>query len=334
MAEFSLQQLLDEIKSEFEVKGKGVGYVSIRGAARIVGVTHTSLVRDGVFSNQKLSEKLEGFGFDAAAFVKDGIPDAALAIIVEYFAFDAGKNCTSEAKACQRAFAAIGIRKWIHSVVGYQEQSAPFVTDDHIEAYLFQRDVFKPWVEKHPNAVSLFLDFQGKTLPSSATVEQQLVLPPAEFQELMNNAFLNLNRSGLAMNKLFHFIDRIPTMQKMGAEQIQDLMESLAEAGQTIGVMQSELQRKDSVIDMLRDNFDTVQSQFEQLQSEYNKLKRSKSLPDASTAHHIGQLQAKVKQLESELAATKASLNISEKANQALRVENANLRRPALGSGN
>ncbi|NEO59242.1 MAG: hypothetical protein F6J98_02080 [Moorea sp. SIO4G2] len=53
-----------------------------------------------------------------------GIPDGALALIIEYYAFDAKKQ-TKQALIVYRAFAATGIRLMIQEVCGYRSQPEP-----------------------------------------------------------------------------------------------------------------------------------------------------------------------------------------------------------------
>lgn len=127
--------------------------------------------------------------------------------------------------------------------------SQPQINSEHVAAYQFQQFEYIPWSEKHPIAASIFLDWQGiQQRAINGAREVQVIAPqPVEFalpseamQEALNGAFLNLNRSGLAMNKLFHFLDRIPTMKSMGSEAIDELAEALTEAGRTIEDLQEE----------------------------------------------------------------------------------------------
>ena len=62
-------------------------------------------------------------GFEGADFIRFsvfGIPDSALALIVHYYAIDAGARCTDEAKAALLAFTAIGIRTVIQNVCKHE----------------------------------------------------------------------------------------------------------------------------------------------------------------------------------------------------------------------
>lgn len=56
------------------------------------------------------------------SFSEEGIPDTAFAVICEYYAFEAGKRCTEQAKLVYRAFATIGIRTWIQRELGWSDR--------------------------------------------------------------------------------------------------------------------------------------------------------------------------------------------------------------------
>ena len=107
----------------------GYGTITFRGIARLCGVAHTALVNDstglegGNFFNEKLREMLAIAGLEGGNFMSwttDGIPDKAAAIIIEYYAYEAGARCTVEASKSFRLFAAIGIRSWIQNELEYK----------------------------------------------------------------------------------------------------------------------------------------------------------------------------------------------------------------------
>lgn len=60
-------------------------------------------------------------GVNLKTFKEQGVPDIAIATIVDHYAFDAGRYCTEEARLCLRAFNAIGIRSWIQELTGYNK---------------------------------------------------------------------------------------------------------------------------------------------------------------------------------------------------------------------
>jgi hypothetical protein len=140
--------LPEEIKKEFRIRPDGVAVTSIRGCARICGVPHTtfgrhlnvtqnSKITDTTFTEsidfvslesdpsktektnvlQNLVDKLVYCNFDPTTFATEGIPDTAVSVIVEYYAFEA-KDKKEQALIAYRAFAAIGIRAWIYTELG------------------------------------------------------------------------------------------------------------------------------------------------------------------------------------------------------------------------
>ena len=115
---------LETIKSELRVDSNGIGYCSIRGAARLAGVTYQTLSRGVSVSSYKLRQKLTAQGFEVAAFATNGIPDTALAVVLEYYAFDAGVYVTEQSKLMYKALAAVGIRELIQRTVGWEAKPA------------------------------------------------------------------------------------------------------------------------------------------------------------------------------------------------------------------
>ena len=116
------QITLASIKSDLKVDSNGIGYCSIRGAAKLAGVVHSTLIEafsSGRKTESKLSQKLIEHGFDGGRFSEVGIPDTALAIILEYYAFDAGARVTEEAKRMYKALANVGLRVMIQNVCGW-----------------------------------------------------------------------------------------------------------------------------------------------------------------------------------------------------------------------
>ena len=130
--------LPEEIKAEFTVKPDGSTTTTIRGAARVAGVDHSVLSRHfsgGDFSSSKLSQKLISGGFMPGDFFQ-GITEIALAIILEYYAFDAGARCTEQARLVYKAFASVGIRSWLQQQLDYQ----PTTTNPTPESTLAEID--------------------------------------------------------------------------------------------------------------------------------------------------------------------------------------------------
>lgn len=123
-----MDDIIRQIQQEYRIADDGSVTVSIRGVARLAGVSWQALSKQfstgsegGNISGSKLVQTLESRGFEAATFSVAGVPDTAVALILEYYAFDAGKRCTEQAKNCCRAFMAIGIRTWIQTEAGWSK---------------------------------------------------------------------------------------------------------------------------------------------------------------------------------------------------------------------
>jgi hypothetical protein len=118
-----LSQIVEQIKDEIKVTPDGKGFASIRATARLSGVSDMALRANfGCEDNlSKMAEKLTSQGFQVRTFSESGVPDLAVALIVEYYAFDAGKRCTEQAKLVYRAFAGCGVRAWMHDLTGWQK---------------------------------------------------------------------------------------------------------------------------------------------------------------------------------------------------------------------
>ncbi len=119
----ALVHLPDDIKPEFSINDEGQASVSIRGCSRLINIaaqTLSSHFKGVSFSDSKLGKRLIEKGFEGVSFSENGIPDTAFVFICEYYAFDAGKRCTDEAKNLYRAFAAIGFRTWVQKELDWE----------------------------------------------------------------------------------------------------------------------------------------------------------------------------------------------------------------------
>lgn len=121
----SLALVLEQVKQEIQIDAEGKGKASIRAVARLVDVEHSSILRmldSGVLNPTKLAEVLAEQGFEGgvlSTWKTNGIPDIAIATIAHYYAYEAGRYCTSQAKLVCKAFTAIGVRAWMQQVAGW-----------------------------------------------------------------------------------------------------------------------------------------------------------------------------------------------------------------------
>lgn len=123
----SIEQIIQQIESEIQINEQGQGSATIRATSRLAGVDDRSLRKAFESAEQKpskLATSLMGQGFsaaDLALFSESGVPDTAIAIILEYYGHEAGRYCTKEARQVLKAFGAIGLRAWMQRIKGWQE---------------------------------------------------------------------------------------------------------------------------------------------------------------------------------------------------------------------
>jgi hypothetical protein len=116
-----ITQLPENFKNEFQITEDGKTSCSQRGLGRLCGVSDVAILKTlkKCSANQKLPESLQriaGKEFGSANLILD--LDAAC--VIEYYAFDAGRWCTQQAKSIFRAFAAIGFRTWVQQELGWK----------------------------------------------------------------------------------------------------------------------------------------------------------------------------------------------------------------------
>lgn len=152
----SLTQIIEEIRNELRIESNGTAYCSIRGAARLIDIDESVLRYQLNLTNKtagknlpKLAESIVEQEFDMREFTQIGIPDLALAEIVYYYAHEAGKSCTKQAKLADKAFRALGIRAWIHEELGWrmtppsQESQIPPKLNQYLKRIDMAHDVLK-----------------------------------------------------------------------------------------------------------------------------------------------------------------------------------------------
>ncbi|RCJ41882.1 hypothetical protein A6770_35855 [Nostoc minutum NIES-26] len=130
MSQIEVAQIIEQISQEIEVDASGKAKASLRATARLAGVDDES-IRKALKSSadpapSKLAVVLMAQGFSSAdlnLWRTDGIPDIAIAIILEYYAFNAGRYCNPQARLVCRSFNTIGIRAWIQEKLGWTKPS-------------------------------------------------------------------------------------------------------------------------------------------------------------------------------------------------------------------
>ncbi|BDA71790.1 hypothetical protein CAL7716_059560 [Calothrix sp. PCC 7716] len=131
MSQIEIADVIKQIENEIEIDAQGRGKATIRATARLAGVSHVALIKafsGGNGASSNLAKKLMEHGFSGGnliSFSTEGIPDIAIAIILEYYAHDAGRYCTKLARLVCKAFTANGIRKWMQELKGWEQQEQP-----------------------------------------------------------------------------------------------------------------------------------------------------------------------------------------------------------------
>lgn len=128
MSQIEIAQIIEQIKEEIQVDASGKAKASVRATARLAGVDDES-IRKALKSSaepspSKLAVELMEQGFEAAdlnLWRTEGIPDLAIAIILEYYGYCAGRYCTKQARLVCRSFNTIGIRAWIQEKLGWSK---------------------------------------------------------------------------------------------------------------------------------------------------------------------------------------------------------------------
>lgn len=126
MSQIQIAEIIEQISQEIEVDSNGHGKASIKATARLAGVDDESIRKalkpsaDLVPSKLAKELMLQGFkATDLNEWRTNGIPDVAIAIILEYYAYEAGRYCTKQARLVCRSFDTIGIRAWIQDKLGW-----------------------------------------------------------------------------------------------------------------------------------------------------------------------------------------------------------------------
>lgn len=122
---------------EMGVLGDGTPYLTGRSVARFCGVHHNAILTQtaawsGGERSNKFASVLADHGFDAPElFLRTrhegrevhAYPEHVVMAFLEYYAFDAGRYCTEQAKQNYRLLARRTLREFIYRAVGYDPDS-------------------------------------------------------------------------------------------------------------------------------------------------------------------------------------------------------------------
>ena len=158
----------DDIRSEINVDEDGVGSFSLRGVARMCGVSQQTLTENlnptDRFKGSKLLQSLTTKGIQLTGStegIASRIPDLAAAAIIEYYAFDAAAQFKNAhiARTSFRFFAAWGIRDFVQRATGWKKPEAP--------APVLQKPALSPAqeIEKLVQATKDYISLFGSLSP-------------------------------------------------------------------------------------------------------------------------------------------------------------------------
>jgi hypothetical protein len=337
----SLMEVLSELKSEFKCDSEGKAFSSIRGVARLVGVDESS-IREALscagFTMSKIAQKLMEQGFDGAgltSFSKNGIPDIAIATILEYYTFDAGARCTEQAKKVLRFASRIGLRVVMQKAVNWQPAEQPKKVKSKLEqdlmmaAYLqklFELQVALAhdlnWYSKaFPVVYGLVLEMPesadykqayhqsslSKASDEPLEITSEKYVPSKDFQ-MSKDLTLMMNRMGLAYNKSLQTFKELEGItDPKNIDKVRKAYQNLLGEFDKLAKTHSESEKK------LLDKDETINKQ----QTEIIKLTTLIDKLDI----RIAEVKAAGKQ------DTINSLNALESANYSLKIENIQLKK-------
>ncbi len=127
MSQIEITQILEQIREEIEVDALGKGKASMKATARLAQVSDRAILKvleSADLKPSKLAQMLIDRGFigaDLNRWRTEGIPDMAIGIILHYYAYEAGRYCTKQAKLVCQAFGTIGVRAWMQDALGWSK---------------------------------------------------------------------------------------------------------------------------------------------------------------------------------------------------------------------
>ena len=156
-----------------------------------------------------------------------------------------------------------------------QKPAIPQVLVEQVEAFMFQKDIFEPWVISHTTAAKVFLGWQGIAAPVQP-IAPVVLSPSVESQKALDGAFLNLNRSGLMMNKLFHFLDRVPTMKVLDEDFVNEMVAALSESEKVRAKLTVDLKAGSTRLEELEKENKRLKIKVREFQIEFEREQRYK----------------------------------------------------------
>ena len=114
-AQIELELAIIQFKQELTIDEGGVARASVRAVARLAGVEYVSLFEHLHPKDSEpsyLVEKLFRRGYserDIDSWCNEGIIDCAISAIVDFYAYEAGSECTWQARTMAQTFFSCGL---------------------------------------------------------------------------------------------------------------------------------------------------------------------------------------------------------------------------------
>ncbi|MEH2174238.1 hypothetical protein [Nostoc sp.] len=143
----------------------GIAVFSLNAVAQMAGVSRAAISKAFKNVNQspsKLAETLIQQGIKSVNLERyglTGVPDTAVAHILFYYAAEAGRYCTVDARNWVKTYTSVGLRAYVHNALGYssQTQSSTIVHQCPIE-----REIKA--IDEHKIAVQQEIDVHKRTI--------------------------------------------------------------------------------------------------------------------------------------------------------------------------
>ncbi len=195
----NIRSITDSIKAEIKVDANGNATLTMRGTSRLLNLGSNQLSHH--YMAATLIQTLTEYGFDPASFNEKGIPDVALGLIANYYAYES-KATNDQAKQVAQFLSAMGARAALRQVAGWKP-----VAQTYAESLRELADK----VEKEEKIRSYFdaLPLAGFAYDRAVTVDSTVLTPAIEHmsvKQILNHYCVSLKRGKLHNRFYIHLM--------------------------------------------------------------------------------------------------------------------------------
>jgi hypothetical protein len=154
-----LSHIPSEFSKEFSVDAKGKVTASRKAICRLTGISPNAIrkllarIAEGNHGGSRFLEP-----FARKDFGEGNLPDVFVAAIISYYAYEAGRYCTEQAKDVAFTFQAIGFRAWVQQELGWKSNKGEsHKTTFRLEGKETRRDLtdaVKSYIDRHKDELS------------------------------------------------------------------------------------------------------------------------------------------------------------------------------------